>query len=80
VKPAGISGIKKTVISERQKHELTIDSKNKNIRDLNREIKEFKGEYQPKGNLMKDENCDLLADSHNILNRWNNYYSVIECT
>jgi hypothetical protein len=23
---------------------------------------------------MKDENGDLLADSHNILNRWKNYF------
>jgi hypothetical protein len=23
---------------------------------------------------VKDENGDLLADSHNILNRWKNYY------
>jgi hypothetical protein len=25
-------------------------------------------------NLMKGENGDLLADSHNILNRWKNYF------
>jgi hypothetical protein len=25
--------------------------------------------YQPKNNLAKDENGDLLADSHSILNR-----------
>jgi hypothetical protein len=24
--------------------------------------------YQPRSNLVKDENGDLLADSHNILN------------
>jgi hypothetical protein len=24
---------------------------------------------------VKDENCNLLADSNNILNRWKNYYS-----
>jgi hypothetical protein len=29
--------------------------------------------YQPRNNLLKDENGDLLADSHNILNRWKNY-------
>jgi hypothetical protein len=23
---------------------------------------------------VKDENCDLLADSHNILDRWKNYF------
>jgi hypothetical protein len=28
----------------------------------------------PRSNLVKDENGDLLADSHNILNRWNNYF------
>jgi hypothetical protein len=22
-------------------------------------------------------NCDLLVDSHNILNRWNNYFSQL---
>jgi hypothetical protein len=26
---------------------------------------------------VKDENGDLLADSHNILNRWNNYFSKL---
>jgi hypothetical protein len=26
---------------------------------------------------MKDENGDLLADSHNILNRWKNYFSQL---
>jgi hypothetical protein len=28
--------------------------------------------YQPRSNLMKDENCNLLADSHCTLNRWKN--------
>jgi hypothetical protein len=23
---------------------------------------------------VKDENCNVLADSHNILNRWKNYF------
>jgi hypothetical protein len=26
---------------------------------------------------MKDENSDLLADSHTILNRWKNYFSQL---
>jgi hypothetical protein len=26
---------------------------------------------------VKDENGDLLADSHNILNRWKNYLSQL---
>jgi hypothetical protein len=28
-------------------------------------------------NLVKDENGDLLADSHNILNRWKNSFSQL---
>jgi prefoldin subunit 5 len=39
-------------------------NKNKNIRDLYRGINEFKRGYQPRNNLVKDENGDLLADSH----------------
>jgi hypothetical protein len=53
--------------------ELETDSKNKNIRDLHRGINEFRKGYQPKTNT-KDENGDLLADFHSILNRWKNYF------
>jgi hypothetical protein len=56
-----------------------MNSKNKNIRDLYRGINEFKRGYQPRNNSMNDENGVQLADSHNILNRWKNYFSVIEC-
>jgi hypothetical protein len=58
-------------------NELATNSKNKNIRDLYRGINEFKRGYQPRNNLMKDENDDLIADSHNILNRWKNYFSQL---
>jgi hypothetical protein len=54
--------------------ELATSSKNKNIRDLYRGINYFKRGYQPENILVKDENGDLLADSHNILNRWKNYF------
>jgi hypothetical protein len=30
--------------------------------------------------LVKDENGNMLADSHNKLNGWKNYFSVIDCT
>jgi hypothetical protein len=50
-----------------------MNSKNKNIRDLHRGINEFKRGYQPKSNLVKDENGDLLADFHIIFNMWKNY-------
>jgi hypothetical protein len=45
--------------------------------DSYRGIKDFKRSYQPKNNLMKDENGDLLADSQNILNRWKNCFSQL---
>jgi hypothetical protein len=55
-------------------NELVTNSKNNNIRDLYRGINEFKRGNQPSNNLVKDEDGDLLADSHNILNRWKNYF------
>jgi hypothetical protein len=53
---------------------LETNSKNKNNRDLYREINEFQRGYQPRSDVVKVENGDLLADSHNILNRWKNYF------
>jgi hypothetical protein len=44
-------------------NKLAMKSKNKNIRDLNSGINEFKRGYQPRNYLEKDENRDLLADS-----------------
>jgi predicted NACHT family NTPase len=60
-------------------NELATNNKNKNIRDLYRGINEFKRGYQLRNNVVKDENGDLLADSHNFFNRWKNYFFVIEC-
>jgi hypothetical protein len=54
-----------------------MNSENQNIRDLYRGIIGFKRGYQPRNNLLKDENGGLLADSHNILNRWKNYLSQL---
>jgi hypothetical protein len=69
MKPEDISGIKKKEYLKDKINELETNSKNKNIRDLYRGIIGFKGSYQPKNNLVKVENGDLLADSQNILNR-----------
>jgi hypothetical protein len=44
------------------------------ISETQRGINEFKYGYQPKTNIIKDENVDLLADSHSTLNRWKNYF------
>jgi hypothetical protein len=54
-----------------------MNSKNKNIRDLNRGINKFKRGYQSRNNLVKDENGELLVDSHSILNRWKNCFSQL---
>jgi hypothetical protein len=43
--------------------ELETNSKSKNNRHLYRGINEFKRGNQPRRNLVKDENGDLLADS-----------------
>jgi hypothetical protein len=37
-----------------------------NIRHLYRGINEFNTGYQPRNNLMKDEDGDLLADLHKV--------------
>jgi hypothetical protein len=39
---------------------------------MNREINEFNRGYQPRNYLVMDENGNLLAHSHNILNKWKN--------
>jgi hypothetical protein len=43
---------------------------------MHRGINKFKRGYQPRSNVLKNEN-DLLGDSHNILNRWKNYLSQL---
>jgi hypothetical protein len=60
-----------------QRNKIATNSKNKNIRDLYRGINKFQKGYQPTSNLIKDGNGDLLADSHNILNSWKNYFSQL---
>jgi hypothetical protein len=47
------------------------------IRDLYRGINEFKMAYQPRTNLVKNKNRILLAESENILNIWENYFSQL---
>jgi hypothetical protein len=40
-------------------------------------MNEFNRSYQPRSNLEKNENGDLLADSYDIFNRWKNYFSQL---
>jgi hypothetical protein len=60
-------------------NQLATNSKNKNIIYIyiSRGINEFKRGYQARNNLVKNGNGDLLADSHNILNRWKKYFTQL---
>jgi len=44
---------------------------------LYRGINDYKKGYQPRCNILKDEKGDLVADSHNIVARWRNYFSQL---
>jgi hypothetical protein len=59
--------LKKEYLKE-EINELATNNKNKNIRDPCGGINEFKKGYEPRSSLVKDENADLVADSHNIWN------------
>jgi hypothetical protein len=48
-------------------NEIELNSMNKNIRNLYRDITEFKKGYQPTTNPVKDERGDLLSDPQKIL-------------
>jgi hypothetical protein len=69
--------IKKREYLKGKINEPATNSKNKNTRDLYRRINEFKRGYEPRSNLVKDENGDLLADSSNIVNMWKSYFSQL---
>ena len=57
--------------------ELEANSKIHNIRDLYRDINDFKKGYQPRCNIVMDEKGDLVADSRSIVGRWRNYFSQL---
>jgi hypothetical protein len=44
---------------------------------LYRGINEFKKCYQPRINIIKDENGTLLADLQSVLNRWKNFFKQV---
>jgi hypothetical protein len=56
---------------------LKITIKQKYQRFVEIGINEFKKEYQPTSNIIKDENGNLLADPQNVLNRWKNLFSQV---
>jgi hypothetical protein len=77
MKPVEHLGTRKREYLKGKINELETNSKNKNIRDLYRHINEFKKGYQPRSNIIKDENGNLLADPQNVLNRWKNFFNQL---
>jgi len=48
----------------------------RNIRDLYRNTTVFKKGYQPRTNIVKDENGDIFfTDFHTLLPMWRNHFS-----
>jgi hypothetical protein len=45
--------------------------------ETNNKMKKMKKGYQPRTNIIKDENGDLVTDSHSILARWRNHFSQL---
>jgi len=68
--------IKKAYLKARNE-ELETNSKIKNIRYLYRGINDFKKDYLPRSNIVKDEKVDWVADSCSILVMWRNYFSQL---
>jgi hypothetical protein len=58
-------------------NELGTNNKNKNIRDFYRGINEFKKDYLPRINIIKDENGNLLVDHQSVLNRLKNFFNKV---
>jgi hypothetical protein len=57
--------------------ELETNSKINNIRDLYRGINDVNKGYQHRTGILMNEEGDLVADTHNIMARWRNYFSQI---
>jgi hypothetical protein len=58
-------------------NELETNNKNKSIRDLYRGINEFKKGYQPRINIIMDENGNLLVDPQSVLNKWKHFFNRV---
>jgi hypothetical protein len=58
-------------------NKLETNNKNKNIRDLYRGINEFKEGYQPRINIIKDENDNLFTDPQSVLKKQKNFLSQV---
>jgi hypothetical protein len=55
----------------------TTNNRNKNIRDLYIGKNEFEKGYQPRINIFKDGNGNLLADPQIVLNKWRHFFNQV---
>jgi hypothetical protein len=44
---------------------------------LSRSVSDFRKDYQPRTNIVQDENGDLVANCHSILARWRDHFSQL---
>jgi hypothetical protein len=58
-------------------NELQTNSKKKHIRDLYRGINEVEKGYQPRINIIKNENGNLLKDPQSVLNRCKTFFNQV---
>ena len=70
-KELGITGFKATL------HLCKVAASEQVLTWLVAEVNEFKKEYQARVNVIKNENEELLVDSHSILNRRKDYFSKL---
>jgi hypothetical protein len=47
------------------------------MRDSYTDINEFKQVYQPRINIIKDENGNLLTNPHSVMNRWKHFFHQV---
>jgi len=57
--------------------EIENNSKIKNVRDMYRGTNDFKKGYQPRTNMVMDENDEWFVDSYSILASRRNYFSQL---
>ena len=73
MKLADISGKKEKAYLKAKIEKFETNSKIKHIRESYRGISDFKKDYQPRTNIIRDEKGDLVTDCHSILARWRNH-------
>jgi hypothetical protein len=58
-------------------NELETNNQNKNMKDMYRGINGFKKGYEPRINIRKDDDLNLIAHLQSILNRWKHFFNQV---